>query len=290
MNPPCLIGAINALELLNIVNWVLVGGGGVVVAISVGYWLLKVRRNPLADVSDVPNQLLPETVLLPVLVWLIVGGLCGMLAERRFGDDPPVVAMLWTGNAAQLAGAVACLLIAARFFDGGTRRFLLGHGRIAHDVGCASAYLLAAIAVCPLVAVSTLWVITSIDPNYAVFEHQVIDALRSGDIPPWLLWVGAAIIAPIAEECFFRGVLQTYLVKLLHRRWAAILTTGILFGVVHAGGSDAPQPHVVPAMTVLGIMLGVLYARSGALIAPIALHALFNLKTLAMETLLLRWG
>ena len=290
MNSSCPLGAIDGMELLNTVNWVLAGGGWLVVVTTAVYWLVKVRRDPLARVSDVPNRLLPETVLLPMLVWLFVGGLCGVLAERRFGDDLPVVAALWIGDAAQLAGAVACLWIAAKFFDGGARRFLLGQGRIVHHVGAATAYLLAAIAICPLIAVITLWALTSIDPNYALFEHQVIDALRSGDLPPWVLWIGAAVIAPIAEECLFRGLLQTYLVKLLHRRWAAVLMTGLLFGVIHAGGSDAPQPHVVPAMTVLGIMLGVLYARSGALIAPIALHAMFNLKTLAMETLSLRWG
>lgn len=278
------------MKLLDTANWMLVGGGWLVVATTMLYWLVKVRRDPLARAPAVPNRLLPETTLLPALVWLFVGGLCGLLAEQRFGDSPPLVATLWIGDAAQLAGAMACLLIAAKFFDGGARRFLFGHGRIVHDVGWATAFLLASLAVCPLIAVVTLWGLTSIDPNYPLFEHQVIDALRAGDIPAWLLWAGAAVVAPIAEECFFRGILQTYLVKLLHGRWAAILVTGLLFGVIHAGGREAPQPHVVPAMAALGVMLGVLYARRGALIAPIALHALFNIKTLAMETLSLRWG
>ena len=290
MNSLCPLGAIDEIQLLDAVNWVLLGGGwGVVVVVAV-YWCVKVRRDPIACVSDIPNQLLPEAVLLPGLAWLAVGGLGGLIAQKRYGEEWPVVALLWIGDAAQIAGAVACLLVAAKCFDGGARRFIVGQGRVIHDVGAAFVWAPAAVAVCPVIAMITLWGLTSIDPNYVVFEHRVIDALRTEDLAPWVLWIGAVVIAPVAEECFFRGLLQTYLVKLLGRRWPAILLTGTLFGVIHAGGRDAPQPHVVPAMMVLGIMLGVLYARRGALIAPITVHALFNLKTLALETLSLRWG
>ena len=46
-----------------------------------------------------------------------------------------------------------------------------------------------------------------------------------------------------------------------------------------------PQPHVVLPLAVLGVLLGVLYLRTGSLLGPIVLHALFNAKTLLWETL-----
>ncbi|MFH0981968.1 MAG: CPBP family intramembrane glutamic endopeptidase, partial [Planctomycetota bacterium] len=86
--------------------------------------------------------------------------------------------------------------------------------------------------------------------------------------------------APMAEECFFRGMLQTMLLRVLRRRWVAVLAPALLFGMAHLD-----QPHVVPALTLFGVILGLQYERSGALVGPIALHALFNLKTLIWEWL-----
>ena len=283
-------GAVDWADVLSEVDWALFfTGWGVIVAVVL-HWLIRVRRDPLAGVPDVPNTLLPEGVLLPMLVWLFVGALLGTLAQPSSGGTAPVVTGLWVGDAAQVAGIAACLAVATRYFQGGARRFLLGGERIIRDVTRAIPYLLASLAVCPLVVEITLRALMHIEPGYKVFEHEVVDALRTERAPAWMLWIGAAVIAPIAEECFFRGLLQTMLGNLLRSRWLAVLLTGLIFGVIHAGGRDAPQPHVVPAMAALGILLGVLYLRTGALVGPIALHALFNLKTLLFESLSLSAG
>jgi membrane protease YdiL (CAAX protease family) len=58
-----------------------------------------------------------------------------------------------------------------------------------------------------------------------------------------------------------------------------------VFGLAHGS-----QPQVVPALTLFGVILGLLHRRTGSLIAPIVAHGLFNAKTLLWETLRLTAG
>jgi membrane protease YdiL (CAAX protease family) len=118
-------------------------------------------------------------------------------------------------------------------------------------------------------------------PQYPQPDHDVIEAFRDPAEPPWApvtLWLGAVLIAPVAEECFFRGILQTAVVTLARRRWVAIAVGGLLFGLAHGG-----QFQVIPALFLLGILLGYLYERTGSLMGPILLHVLFNLRTVTWE-------
>ena len=83
--------------------------------------------------------------------------------------------------------------------------------------------------------------------------------------------VSTVVLAPLWEELFFRGLLQSML-----RRWAspavAIGIAAVLFGIIHTGD----QPQNTPSLIVLGIALGIAYERSGRLWTSIGIHALFN--------------
>jgi uncharacterized protein len=80
------------------------------------------------------------------------------------------------------------------------------------------------------------------------------------------------IVAPIAEELFFRGFLFGALRGALGWVMAAIVT-GIVFGLIHAGGTDAV--FLVP-LAVLGFLLCVLYRRTGSLLPGMGVHAFNN--------------
>jgi membrane protease YdiL (CAAX protease family) len=80
------------------------------------------------------------------------------------------------------------------------------------------------------------------------------------------------LLAPIAEETFFRGLLF----PMLKSRWgtvAGVLVTGAIFSLVHASGSPL-QALIV--LFVLGAGLCLLYLRTGSLLPCIGLHALNN--------------
>jgi uncharacterized protein len=82
-----------------------------------------------------------------------------------------------------------------------------------------------------------------------------------------------AVAAPICEESFFRGMLF----RLLRTRvplWAAVLLSAVAFGLAHA--SPAVSWALLPTFMFMGIMLAVVYERSGWLTNSILLHGLSN--------------
>lgn len=80
------------------------------------------------------------------------------------------------------------------------------------------------------------------------------------------------VIAPFAEELFFRGFVFTSL-----RRWGlwpAALITGVIFGAIHVG--SAPDALYLPILGIFGVVLCLLYWKTGSLYPAIALHAINN--------------
>jgi membrane protease YdiL (CAAX protease family) len=86
----------------------------------------------------------------------------------------------------------------------------------------------------------------------------------------------ALVVAPVAEEFFFRGLLFTA-VRARVGTAAGALTSAALFGVVHFAPAS-PAASLVPAVTAccLGVGLAVLYERRANLLAPLAAHVAFN--------------
>lgn len=80
------------------------------------------------------------------------------------------------------------------------------------------------------------------------------------------------VIAPIAEEFFFRGYFFTAL-RSWRGMWPAALLTGLVFGGIHAGSSDIA--FLVP-LGFFGFALCLLYVRTGSLYPCIAAHAINN--------------
>jgi membrane protease YdiL (CAAX protease family) len=110
-------------------------------------------------------------------------------------------------------------------------------------------------------------------------DQSLVDDLKSEDALGVLIAWGVLIcvLAPIAEEVFFRGFMFTVFAKRLGVAWAAILD-GIVFGLGHAGGADAIQ---LIALGAFGIGLCLLYWRTQSIIPGMALHALNNSITFA---------
>ncbi|WP_346292959.1 type II CAAX endopeptidase family protein [Sphaerothrix gracilis] len=96
---------------------------------------------------------------------------------------------------------------------------------------------------------------------------------------PWLysslMMLNVVMVAPIAEEFIFRGVL-------LHRwgtKWntpAAVVVSSLLFGILHTN---------VVGLFVFGLVMALLYLRTRSLWAPIFCHMLNNILAIALELL-----
>lgn len=85
-----------------------------------------------------------------------------------------------------------------------------------------------------------------------------------------------AVLAPLLEEVLFRGAIQGVLMRYFGRPWPAIIVSALVFGVFHW------NPIQVVYATLLGIVLGWIYYRTGSLMSVIVGHVLNN--TLAVVT------
>jgi membrane protease YdiL (CAAX protease family) len=100
------------------------------------------------------------------------------------------------------------------------------------------------------------------------------------------------VVAPIAEEFFFRGfifgALRRMRIELAGRQlgvWVAAIITGILFGLAHTG--SASSRYLIP-LGFLGFVLCLLRWRTGSLYPCMALHSINN--SLAMGLTQLHWA
>lgn len=91
------------------------------------------------------------------------------------------------------------------------------------------------------------------------------------------------VIAPVAEEFFFRGFFFGAL-RGWAGPWAAAVLTGLTFGVIH--GFSAPLPYLVP-LAFFGFVLCLVRWRTGSLYPCMSLHALNNSLALGLFE---RWG
>jgi len=77
------------------------------------------------------------------------------------------------------------------------------------------------------------------------------------------------LVAPFAEELFFRGVIYSW----LREHWGVIpsvVVSGLIFGLVHV------EPSVAAAAFVLGILLAWVYESSNSLWSGVIIHAINN--------------
>ena len=100
-------------------------------------------------------------------------------------------------------------------------------------------------------------------PN--IVEDQMIGMCRE----PWGM-LAIAIGAPIGEEIMFRWGIMGHMLRRNSSVPTAILVSAVLFGLMHM------NPAQVFFAAAMGIMLGILYWRSGNILWPIILHVLNN--------------
>jgi len=118
----------------------------------------------------------------------------------------------------------------------------------------------------PVVMFSLAWLVGGID-NVGFGVPQYF----------WLWAWGNLLVTCVAEELFFRGLLQRYLVtQWREKRWGwpvALCLVSLLFGLVHLGGGW----QFALLATVAGAFYGAVYHMSGRIEMAILLHFFINL-------------
>jgi len=101
---------------------------------------------------------------------------------------------------------------------------------------------------------------------------QVNDMSQGQQLTPRdliLFLLGTAIVAPIVEELFFRGMLYPLMRRSLPA-WLAIIANAAIFAALHF------IPVLLPMLFVMGLLLTFVRARTHSIIPSIIIHALNN--------------
>jgi len=115
--------------------------------------------------------------------------------------------------------------------------------------------------------------VADLDPLDLIRTH-----VPSGATETLLFFVVGGLVAPVAEEIFFRGIVYGFL-----RRWGmvvALVGSTLLFVLAHAIQSGIPLTQIVG-----GIVFAVAYEITDNLMVPITIHVLGNTAIFALSLL-----
>ncbi|MGD9981794.1 MAG: lysostaphin resistance A-like protein [Hyphomonadaceae bacterium] len=108
-------------------------------------------------------------------------------------------------------------------------------------------------------------------------------------LPLGYLWM--TLEAGVTEEFLFRAVAQTRFTAWFNSAWAGVVLTSIIFGLVHSPGlflrggpgvdgwsTDPLQviAHTIAVLSPVGLLFGLIYARTKSLLLVILLHGLVD--------------
>jgi membrane protease YdiL (CAAX protease family) len=136
-------------------------------------------------------------------------------------------------------------------------------------------------AVLPGIGQSDFSLLERLNPQQVLFIRTARHLLAGLGTWHWVLF-GAVmgILVPVLEEAYFRGCL----LNALKDRWGsrvALVGSALAFGILHL------NVMLLPVYFLLGILTGLLYERTGNLLAPVAFHSLNNLASIAVLSVLL---
>ena len=85
-----------------------------------------------------------------------------------------------------------------------------------------------------------------------------------------------SVVAPLAEETFFRGFIYSWMRRHLRVPATAILSSCV-FAAAHLSYGAQSELLIFLPLTLLGVVLALLYEYSGSLVPGVIVHAGFNL-------------
>lgn len=212
-----------------------------------------------------------------MLIWFIVTVIIGgvlLQVLQSFMSETDAQAMVLPITASALV-VVVLSYVAARY--SGALRALFGPARptpAALGIGIGSgivALLLFALGLGTLLELIARALRSELPQVQETFQQIAQDQSAAP-----LLILGSVIVAPFAEELFYRGMLFSALRKRFDL-WPAMGLSGLVFGLTHVQGSLEGYLLVLLIIMPLGMFLAYIYDRTRTLLVPITAHAIFNL-------------
>ncbi len=115
------------------------------------------------------------------------------------------------------------------------------------------------------------------DPPQQEVGEIIADA--TGASSTVLVFIAVVIFAPLVEELLYRGMLLSWLRRVMPA-WGAVAISALVFAGVHL--LDPNAWLVVPGLFLIGLALGYVALRTGSLGLPIMLHAGVNFTAMLL--------
>ena len=253
--------------------------GAITAIVGKGLW-----KCPAQPIGRVPRD--PAIGGLAMMIALVIGsvagaGAAGAAASMGINDEAYArLAAGVAGNMVQVAIALLALQVVTQ---------CNGTTQAAKPPRAIGAGVLAFLLVAPVVAgvsiaINAMLVALGF-PKAPETSHETLRILieRHDTLLSVLTLAHVALLVPIAEEALWRGLLQPSLRRAGLGGFEAVLATATLFALIHWSVVPAEGRAAGLAMLfTLALALGILRERTGGIIAPIALHALFNAANVAL--------
>ncbi len=253
--------------------------GAITAIVGKGLW-----KCPAQPIGRIPRD--PAIGGLAMMIALIIGsvagaGAAGAAASMGINDEAYArLAAGVAGNMVQVAIALLALQVVTQ---------CNGTTPAAKPARAIGAGVLAFLLVAPVVAgvsiaINAMLVALGF-PKAPETSHETLRILieRHDTLLSVLTLAHVALLVPIAEEALWRGLLQPSLRRAGLGGFEAVLATATLFALIHWSVVPAEGRAAGLAMLfTLALALGILRERTGGIIAPIALHALFNAANVAL--------
>jgi uncharacterized protein len=185
--------------------------------------------------------------------------LTALEANNEFGVAPLALGTFF------YAAALIAIVLLARWRGGATWRDLIAWRRPLWPVRDKVVWFLAAAGL-------VYGLVSSAALGYFYPKSNTWLLIPRDPVAAGLLLVMAAIMAPVAEETYFRGWIFTSL-RQSWGRWPAILVSALLFGLAHYESTHLYALAVFP----LGLVLAGLRERTGSAGTSMLFHAANNL-------------
>jgi membrane protease YdiL (CAAX protease family) len=218
-----------------------------------------------------PAWYAPVAFVVVVGLTTVIAGILLAITNTKADDNSAAVTIV--GTLIQAGAFIGTAVMFASFVDKPRPwQFGLRRTRFWPAVGWAALGLLAFYLFAILYS-------AAVNPDV---KQKVTQELGADQGTAGLIAAGVVVIvvAPIAEEFFFRG----FFYRALRTRMAVPLAAavdGVVFGAIHIGGSPIA---VLPVLAVLGFIFCLVYERTGTLFATIAMHALNNFAAYGAAT------
>jgi membrane protease YdiL (CAAX protease family) len=199
-----------------------------------------------------------------VFISIVVGGIAAAFGADVGDDTPPALVVVLTLLQAVILSGTA-IFLAARTRTPRAWHFGLRRGRFWSSLGWAALGFVGFI-----IFVSAYSALVSPEGDQSVTEDLGADESTLALIAAGIVVI---VVAPVAEEFFFRGFFYRALRSRLGIAVAAAID-GLVFGLIHFTGSETLE--LLPILGFLGFVFCLVYERTKTLYTVIGLHALNN--------------